>query len=327
MTTAVSEAEPTGRIEFHTTHLDRAIDYLNKAYQTTLRPSGTRDNGHLFAHSRADGGSFALDDLRLPVELAIRQPPLGALVIIELAAGKLERECGGVSERFLAGDVFLDAQPTLPASVRMLNIVLQPVMLDLAVLAQVAATSSTLAPGPVRLTGYLPTSAAAAAHWKRTVSYLRELLGNGEAATQPLIRANAARLLAATVLTTFPNTAVTDPTAQDRNDATTATAQRAIAFIEQHAHADVSLADIAAAANVSIRTVQLAFRRHLDTTPMAYLRAARLDRAHHELLAADPSHGDTVTAIAHRWGFYNQSRFAARYRHTYGLKPHQTLRN
>jgi len=56
----------------------------------------------------------------------------------------------------------------------------------------------------------------------------------------------------------------------------TATVRRATAFIEQHAHTDINMADIAAAANVSIRAVQCAFRRHLNTTPMAYLRAVRL---------------------------------------------------
>jgi AraC-like DNA-binding protein len=51
----------------------------------------------------------------------------------------------------------------------------------------------------------------------------------------------------------------------------------------------------------------------------------RLDRAHHDLLTTNPSRGDTVTAIAARWGFYNSSRFAARYRHTYGVTPRDTL--
>jgi len=100
------------------------------------------------------------------------------------------------------------------------------------------------------------------------------------------------------------------------------TVRRAIAFIEQHPDADISVADIAAAANVSIRAVQFAFRRHLDTTPMDYLRTVRLDRAHHDLLTTNPSLGDTIAA---RWGFHHHSRFAARYRHAYGVTPRHTL--
>ncbi|HWN35413.1 MAG TPA: helix-turn-helix transcriptional regulator [Pseudonocardia sp.] len=324
MTAQISEVRSSARLEFSTTEPDLAIDYLQHAYRTGMRISGLRD-GLVYSHIRLDAGSFAIDDARIPLDVGIQQEPFNSLVIATLWAGRFERECGGVSERFSAGDVFIDAEPTLPASVRMLQVEGKTVMLDLGVLAQVAATEPSRAPGPIRWTGFQPVSPAAAVHWRNTVSYLRGLLDNEEAAAQPLIRGNAARLLAATALTTFPNTAVTAPTAQDRHDGTAATVRRASAFIERHAHGDISLADIAGAANVSIRAVQFAFRRHLDTTPMAHLRAVRLDRVHHELLAADPGRGATVTDIATRWGFYNHSRFVARYRRAYGIAPRHTL--
>jgi AraC-like DNA-binding protein len=326
MTTPASTAVAPGRIEFSTTDPDRTIDYLSNTYRTSLRVTGARD-GYLFRHSRADGGSFAVDDVRLPLHLDVRQEPLDALVIVKIDVGRIERECGGVHERFLRGDVFVDAEPSLPATLRLLGVEAQTVVLDLAVLAQVAATSPTRAAGPVRLTSYRPTSASAAAQWQRTVTFLRGVLADTEAAALPLIRGNAARLLAATVLATFPNTAVTDPAPRERHDATGSTLRRAIAFIEQHPDADIAVTDIAGAANVSIRALQFAFRRQLDTTPMAYLRTVRLDRAHHDLLAGDPGHGDTVTGTAARWGFYSNSRFAARYRRAYGVTPHDTLNN
>jgi AraC-like DNA-binding protein len=325
MTTSAAPAAP-GRIEFKTTDPARAIDYLSNAYRATLRVSGYRD-GYLFRHSRADGGSFALDEVRMPVDLTVRQEPLESLVIVQIDAGRLERECGNVSERFVSGDVFVDAEPSLPATLRLLEVETQTVVLDLSVLTQVAAASPTRLAGPIRLTSFQPRSALAGLQWQRTVTFLRDLLANTEAVAQPLIRGNAARLLAATVLATFPNTAVTDPTTQDRQDATSSTVRRAIAFIEQRPEADIGVADIAAAANVSIRAVQFAFRRQLDTTPMAYLRAVRLDHAHHDLVATDPDHGDTVTGIASRWGFYSNSRFATQYRRAYGVTPSHTLHN
>ena len=70
--------------------------------------------------------------------------------------------------------------------------------------------------------------------------------------------------------------------------------------------------------------MQLAFRRHLDTTPTRYLRRVRLDHAHRQLLTADPER-DTVTAVAYRWGFASSSRFAAYYRTAYGVSPSSTL--
>jgi transcriptional regulator GlxA family with amidase domain len=102
--------------------------------------------------------------------------------------------------------------------------------------------------------------------------------------------------------------------------------QRAVGFIEANADIDITIADIARAAGVTARAVQLAFRRHLDITPAGYLRRVRLDQAHRELQAADPDHG-SVTAVAYRWGFSSPSRFASYYRRAYGVPPSHTLRN
>ena len=101
--------------------------------------------------------------------------------------------------------------------------------------------------------------------------------------------------------------------------------RRAVAFIQDNADADIGLEDIAAAVNVSPRSVQYAFRRHLSTTPLEYLRRVRLDRAHRELKAADPAN-DTVTAIAGRWGFGHAGRFSVAYKASFGTAPSDTLR-
>jgi anti-anti-sigma factor len=107
--------------------------------------------------------------------------------------------------------------------------------------------------------------------------------------------------------------------------AASGTVGRAVAFIEERARDDIGVADIAAAAFVTVRAVQLAFRRYLDTTPLGFLRQVRLERAHQELMEADPDR-TTVTAIAADWRFTNASRFSAYYRATFGVPPTQTLR-
>ncbi|MEU1390940.1 MULTISPECIES: helix-turn-helix domain-containing protein [unclassified Nonomuraea] len=61
-------------------------------------------------------------------------------------------------------------------------------------------------------------------------------------------------------------------------------------------------------AHVTVRAIQLAFRRHLDTTPLGYLRRIRLYHAHADPRAADPGRGDSVAAIAARWGFAHPGR-------------------
>lgn len=100
---------------------------------------------------------------------------------------------------------------------------------------------------------------------------------------------------------------------------------RAIKIMEADPAATLSMADLARATGVSVRTLQAAFRRHTGTSPMEYLRDLRLTRVHEDLLTADPRH-HTVARIAHRHGFPHLGRFAAKYRARYGLNPSTTLR-
>jgi transcriptional regulator GlxA family with amidase domain len=88
---------------------------------------------------------------------------------------------------------------------------------------------------------------------------------------------------------------------------------------------DISTSDIAAALHVAPRTLQYLFRRHLDTTPRAYLRRTRLAYAHRDLIAADNA-TETVAAIAARWGFAHPGRFSVQYRQMYGHSPRATLK-
>jgi transcriptional regulator GlxA family with amidase domain len=102
--------------------------------------------------------------------------------------------------------------------------------------------------------------------------------------------------------------------------------RRAAAFIEAGADRSLTLADIAAAAGVTGRALQSAFRRHYDNTPVGYLRQARLERAYTELQDADPAAGATVAAVARRWGWTSPGQFAAAYQRRFGEPPSRTLR-
>jgi transcriptional regulator GlxA family with amidase domain len=101
--------------------------------------------------------------------------------------------------------------------------------------------------------------------------------------------------------------------------------RRALQFMHEHVDSDIGLSDIAAASNVTPRSVQYMFRRHIGMTPLEYLRHLRLDRAHRELQAADPTR-DTVHAIAGRWGFSHPGRFSGAYKRVFGTTPSTTLR-
>jgi AraC-like DNA-binding protein len=99
----------------------------------------------------------------------------------------------------------------------------------------------------------------------------------------------------------------------------------AAGIIEEEADLPLTLTSIAARCHVSVRSLQQGFRRHLGTSPMAYLREVRLRRAHQTLLTSDPS-AVTVASVAYHWGFSNLGRFAAVHAARYGKTPNEALR-
>ncbi len=100
--------------------------------------------------------------------------------------------------------------------------------------------------------------------------------------------------------------------------------KRAEAYIEARFAEPLSLADIAAHAGVSARSLQNGFQTFRNMTPMAFLRLIRLRRAQEALLRADPALA-TVTQIALSCGFSHMGEFAGLYRRTFGEMPKQTL--
>jgi AraC-like DNA-binding protein len=170
-----------------------------------------------------------------------------------------------------------------------------------------------------------PTAQAQRA-WNSIVSALwRDIVPGGIADNSPLIRTQVLNLVVAALLEIFPNSLESvEPV--EAGFAAPAAVRRAMAYIEQAAGEDIGLDEISSVARLSPRALQAAFRRHRDTTPLAYLRAVRLRNAHADLREADPDGTVTVSDIAHRWGFGNLSRFAEQHRKVYGSAPSEVLR-
>jgi AraC family ethanolamine operon transcriptional activator len=102
-----------------------------------------------------------------------------------------------------------------------------------------------------------------------------------------------------------------------------ALALRADAWLRQNLAEPPSIAALCAAVGVCERTLHDAFRHHLDTTPKAYLKALRLNAAHHDLLRGPAT--KTVTDVALDWGFGHFGWFSQDYRRLFGETPSQTL--
>lgn len=96
-------------------------------------------------------------------------------------------------------------------------------------------------------------------------------------------------------------------------------------YIVEHAGEAPTLAQIAQAANVSVRSLSLNFKKFRGSTPGQFLREQRLQTARKLLLAAD--HGQTVQQIAHRLSYTHMGEFAKTYRERFGELPSDTLKH
>lgn len=101
--------------------------------------------------------------------------------------------------------------------------------------------------------------------------------------------------------------------------------RKAEEFVRTNLDNPISLDDIANAAGVTPRALQLGFRSFRNTSPMAVLRAERLRRVHEELMTGAP--GVSVTEVATRWGFSHLGRFSQSYKVRYGQSPSRTLQH
>ncbi|MFJ8822493.1 helix-turn-helix transcriptional regulator [Streptomyces sp. NPDC102467] len=313
-------------LHFDSSDIAETEDFLSQAYARMRIGNGTADSSRAQIRRDAMTG-VSIDELDLDFDMSYAVTPLGKICLCIVHDGTIrDHGYAGVEDTFGPGDVVSFAPPELPYQGRICGARYNITMLDPALLNQVAAIDPTAKPGPVRLTGHRPTSAPAAQYLRRAIIHVRDqVLNDPDVAAEPLVAATAAQHLAAAVLAAFPHTALTEPTASDRNDAHPSSLRRALTFMEEHAHEPLTVAEIAAAAHITVRALQYAFRRRLSTTPLAHLRRIRLSLAHQDLLAADPSRGATVTAIAAGWGFYHPGRFASLYRASYGYSPRRAL--
>ena len=100
--------------------------------------------------------------------------------------------------------------------------------------------------------------------------------------------------------------------------------RRAEAWMRERLDQPLTLAQVARAGGVAMRTLQAAFQHQHGLGPMQWLRRERLQAVRAALLA-DPAPRPSVTQAARRFGFTHLGEFARAYRRAFGEAPSQTL--
>ncbi len=318
---------PIETVEWSIDEPDLAVAALNEAYglERPLSISGD-PSGFACWIWHATAGELGAGRVRHTMAARVTMPPAGYFLASTLLHGALnEISVAGQTTRARLGDPVLSGQETeLVAS--WTDIEVATLDIPWAVVDRVAV-ERTEAGQPVRFDAILPVSPSAARRWRQLTTFVqRAILWPDSMLEEPLVQAHMADLIAATALVTFRNSAMSTGAARSRVIAAPVSIRRAAEFVTGNAQRPITVTEIAEFAGVTPRALQYGFRRHLETTPMDYLRRVRLEHAYRDLQRADPTAGTTVAEIARRWGFAKPGRFAHQYHSAYGQSPSDTLR-
>lgn len=230
----------------------------------------------------------------------------------------------GETRHFLRGDaaqivasdatILLDFQP----GTRMLIVDLRQQQLE-------AVGGATLFSRIARERPSVPLTTANAGRMLRLAEFLLAEIEMQQAGTQPdpAVEAAMEQALIGVIGTMLDQEQAEPCHAVDRF--APALLRRAESFMGAHLDMDLSPVNIAEAAGVSTRSLHRAFRSHRGTTPLAVLKAMRLDRARAEITAGRIG-SDGLTGLALRCGFSHMGLFASAYRQRFGTLPSQAAR-
>lgn len=271
----------------------------------------------VFRHSAIGDGRIRCMELMVSGDAMLTGPLPDGVVAVEQVLGGRVVERGGVP--LDPGSAHL--RPPTPVRLRLRDAHLRLVIFDEEAFREAAKRHGVRRAGPPA-DRVAPVDDAAASAWRWTAAHLHDAVRDPRTLENRIVAGELFDLGVRTVLACF---ATPDDREADA-PASPHALRRALAYLEEHATDGVSVPDVAAAARVSVRSLQLLFRRHLGVSPVEHLRAIRLDSARRDLLAAETPSAGLVGAVAARWGFGNSGRFARLYTERFRERPSDTVR-
>ncbi|UOA28906.1 helix-turn-helix domain-containing protein [Pseudosulfitobacter sp. DSM 107133] len=96
---------------------------------------------------------------------------------------------------------------------------------------------------------------------------------------------------------------------------------RLVGYVRDNLKEPITLSDMARAAALSERQLNVLCHEAFDQSPMQWLRGLRLDAIRETILNAPPQN---LSALAMQFGFFHLGRFATYYKQRFGELPSQT---
>ncbi|VWB69885.1 AraC family regulatory protein [Burkholderia lata] len=160
--------------------------------------------------------------------------------------------------------------------------------------------------------------------WFMLLDFVVTTLNESDAVLRDYLAPSVEEMLIVTLLDTQPHNYTAE---LHRSSGVIAPKQlrRAVEFMEARLGQALTLTEIAAAADCSIRSLSRAFSAFRQTTPMQHLNHLRLEKIRTELISNVGS-AATISTIALQYGFTHLSAFNLQYRRRYGETPSQTRR-
>ncbi|QHF21361.1 helix-turn-helix domain-containing protein [Rathayibacter sp. VKM Ac-2762] len=317
MSTSPPARLPVWQSERRGNDLDEARDF----YAGSYNGSGFRAERSVvpfaFRYTTTGPGPVSLHSASFLGRVRGTVAPSDVYVALWLTAGRASLDLGRDEHRLVVGRpaMFPSGRPFGFEALEYRDAL---VHFEAAHLEAIAAELHGTEPGPLR---FAPVARDTTAWWA-AIRLLRDTLASAHTPTM-LQRDGVARIAALAALQTFAHRIAPLPAVPPSVSARRL--RRAVEFVQANADLPLGVADIADAAGLTVRGVQLAFQRAFGKTPRHYLRDVRLERAHEELSAG--SIGSLVVGdVAARWGFISGGRFAQHYATRFGELPSETLR-
>ncbi|KMW58265.1 Transcriptional regulator, AraC family [Candidatus Rhodobacter oscarellae] len=324
----VPKSEPLARQRlFQTDELDEARAIVAAKFCDHRLDIASGAEAFDACHHRAEGRAASLNYIRYGADVRIDPGELGSFYLIQIPlAGQadINNSAGEVHTGAGLGSVLNPHRHTRMRWRQGCTQLLLQIDAE-ALNRQAARLASQALAAPVTFATAVDENRAATANWVRKLKTCFGLAEKGAVFASENI--NTQVLVEEELITEFLLSQPSD--VQDllhgpRPSAANVHVQRAMQFIRDNLGDPITLGDIADAAGVSDRSLQLGFRAELGQSPMRYLRDQRLAMARRMIRNASPS--ETVGDICHRAGFAHFGRFSVAYREMFGEPPSATLR-